>query len=100
MRKFFLLFCFACFRFKFIYLQGRRQVYQRKKSTVNLNGEQQGATPFVALHLVILKVQNKSRREAVYTLDFTIKLVRTADGWRFDEFHSTAGDQIGPEAVG
>ena len=32
-----------------------------------------------------------------YTLDFTIKLVRTADGWRFDEFHSTAGDQVGPE---
>lgn len=32
-----------------------------------------------------------------YTLDFTIKLVRTAEGWRFDEFHSTAGDQVGPE---
>lgn len=35
-----------------------------------------------------------------YTLDFTIKLVRTADGWRFDEFHSTAGDQVGPEEAG
>lgn len=31
-----------------------------------------------------------------YTMDFPIRLVRTADGWRFDEFHTTAGDQKGP----
>lgn len=34
-----------------------------------------------------------------YTLDFTIKLVRTVDGWRFDQFYGTAADQVGPETL-
>ena len=32
-----------------------------------------------------------------YTLEFPIKLVRTQDGWRFDEFHSAMADQREPE---
>lgn len=34
-----------------------------------------------------------------YTLDFNIKLVRTADGWRFDSFHGTTADQEDPETA-
>ena len=34
-----------------------------------------------------------------YTVDFTIKLVRTADGWRFDHFNSTAADEKAPEEL-
>lgn len=34
-----------------------------------------------------------------YTLDFKIKLVRTEDGWRFDNFHGTAADQEDPETA-
>lgn len=34
-----------------------------------------------------------------YTLDFTIRLVRTADGWRFDQFYGTAADEKAPEAL-
>ena len=34
-----------------------------------------------------------------YTLDFTIKLVRTADGWRFDQFYGTAADEKEPEEL-
>lgn len=34
-----------------------------------------------------------------YTLDFNLKLVRTADGWRFDEFHATGADQEDPETA-
>lgn len=34
-----------------------------------------------------------------YTLDFEIKLVRTADGWRFDQFYGTAADEKEPEAL-
>lgn len=31
-----------------------------------------------------------------YTIDFPIKMVRTADGWRFDQFHHAAADQEEP----
>ncbi len=34
-----------------------------------------------------------------YTLDFNLNLVRTAEGWRFDEFHATAADQEDPETA-
>lgn len=34
-----------------------------------------------------------------YTLDFTIRLVRTADGWRFDQFYGTAADEKELEAL-
>lgn len=34
-----------------------------------------------------------------YTLDFNVKLVRTAGGWRFDSFHATAADQEDPETA-
>lgn len=33
-----------------------------------------------------------------YTIDFPIKMVRTADGWRFDQFHNAAADQEEPES--
>lgn len=33
-----------------------------------------------------------------YTIDFSIKMVRTADGWRFDQFHSAIADQEDPES--
>ncbi len=33
-----------------------------------------------------------------YTIDFPMKLVRTAEGWRFDQFHNAAADQEGPES--
>lgn len=33
-----------------------------------------------------------------YTIDFSIKMVRTADGWRFDMFHNAAADQEEPES--
>lgn len=31
-----------------------------------------------------------------YTIDFPIRLVRTEAGWRFDEFHQTTVDELGP----
>lgn len=34
-----------------------------------------------------------------YTIDFEIKLVRTAGGWRFDHFNSTAADEKAPEEL-
>lgn len=34
-----------------------------------------------------------------YTIDFEIKLVRTADGWRFDHFNNTAADEKAPEEL-
>lgn len=34
-----------------------------------------------------------------YTIDFPIKMVRTADGWRFDMFHNAAADQEEPPAA-
>ena len=34
-----------------------------------------------------------------YTIDFNIRLVRTAEGWRFDDFHGTAADQEDPETA-
>lgn len=34
-----------------------------------------------------------------YTLDFTIRLVRTADGWRFDQFYGTAADEKAAEEL-
>ena len=35
-----------------------------------------------------------------YTQEFTIRMVRTEDGWRFDEFHSAATEEIGPTEPG
>ncbi len=34
-----------------------------------------------------------------YTIDFEIKLVRIAGGWRFDQFYGTAADEKEPEAL-
>ena len=34
-----------------------------------------------------------------YTIDFEIKLVRTADGWRFDQFYGTAAAEKEPEEL-
>lgn len=34
-----------------------------------------------------------------YTIDFPIRLVRTEAGWRFDEFHQTTVDELGPEEL-
>ena len=34
-----------------------------------------------------------------YIIDFEIKLVRTAEGWRFEHFNSTAADEKAPEEL-
>ena len=34
-----------------------------------------------------------------YTIDFPIRLVRTEEGWRFDEFHQTTVDELAPEEL-
>lgn len=34
-----------------------------------------------------------------YTWDFPVRMVRTEDGWRFDEFHTAHADQVAPEEV-
>ena len=34
-----------------------------------------------------------------YTIDFPIRLVRTEAGWRFDEFHETTVDELGPDEL-
>lgn len=34
-----------------------------------------------------------------YTIDFPIRLVRTEEGWRFDEFYQTSVDELAPEEL-
>ena len=34
-----------------------------------------------------------------YTIDFPMSLVRTEEGWRFDEFHQTNVDELAPEEL-